>query len=141
MKKMKNEIKENKDMKQPFFGFYPAEDICKCSNTKCKKRIKCFRYMGGNTEWQSVATFGGGKSCFLPYYVWGTSDGKKLMLKEIKDDHLKNIIIHLFERAQVIFDEEPGQGEGYLAALKYAENSIKIAKEFIKEARIRKIYK
>lgn len=113
---------------RPFQDFYLAEDICKCNNKQCKQKYNCFRFMGKSTDWQSMTTFEGGKNCenFMPFYVWKTGDDKSLMLKDITDDHLKNIIIHLFERSH---------NTNYIR-----ERDTKLALEFIKEARRRKIY-
>lgn len=119
---------------KPFQNMFPAEDICKCNNTKCREKGSCFRFMGASTEYQSMSTFGTekGEKCtnFYPYYVWRSAEGKNLMLKDIDNDYLKNIIIHLFERA----DNEQFEGD-------FAKNSILIAREFIKEAKRRKIYR
>lgn len=138
MKKTKNFSKE------PFFNFYPAEDICKCKNDKCKQCTKCFRFMGASTEWQSMSTFEGGKKCknFMPYIVWKSGDGQFFTLDEINNDYLKNIIIHLLERSVLTTEslEENMSSDIYLKQLEYARKSVQIAKEFIKEARKRKIY-
>lgn len=129
----------------PFFGFYPAEDICKCTNGSCAMRMNCFRFMGGNTEWQSISKFHNKKEegCehYLPYYVWRSGNGKNLMLYQIDDDYLKNIIIHLLERALDIEQEIEKRPEEKEVFSLFVKNSILVAREFIKEARKRKIYK
>ena len=91
-------------MSKPFQNFYPAEDICKCKNKKCKLRFDCFRYMGKNTQWQSMTSYMPiDNTCehFYPYIVWTNLDGKGFMLKDIDNDYLENIIKHLKERMNI----------------------------------------
>lgn len=112
---------------RPFYLFYDAYDICMCHNTKCKKRFDCLRFMGKPTnEYYSMADFPNECDSYIPYIVWVASGNRGLTLKQISNDHLKNIIIHLFERLNF------NGGEDNLAIL---------IKEFIKEAKRRKIYK
>lgn len=115
--------------KIPFKDFYTTEDIAKCTNKQCKDRCNCFRYMGkSDADWQSMLTIKGKLNkdtcdCYWPYHIWRDASGKEYLLKEIVDQHLLAIIIHLFERIQF-------NGE---------DNLIKLVKEFIKEARKRKL--
>ncbi|MCM1260657.1 MAG: hypothetical protein NC222_06870 [Staphylococcus sp.] len=110
---------------KPFYHFYPAYDICMCNNTKCKKRFDCFRFMGKPEERHSIANYPNECDSFWPYVIWKDSRNRELTLKQISNDHLKNIIIHLFERIE--FNGDDGL--------------IQLVKEFIKEAKRRKIYK
>lgn len=112
---------------RPFKDFKVLEDVCKCSNAKCKYRFNCIRYMAKNSEWQSITKFDNKESCdhYIPYYVWKDSEGRKYLLEDIENNHLMAIIIHLYER--------------YIISNNMVE--LNLAKEFTKEAKRRRIIK
>lgn len=115
----------------PFKHFYEEEDISFCNNKQCKDKHNCFRYMAkSNDYWHYLIKIEGKLNkdncdAYWPFYVWRDASGKEYLLKDINDNHLLCIIIHLFERIE--FNNE--------------DKLIKLVKEFIKEARRRKIYK
>lgn len=112
---------------KPFKNFYLAEDICKCKNKKCKSRFDCFRYMSKSTQWQSMTTYRGTDKhdCenYIPYYIWKDANNKNYLLKDITDQHLMSIIVHIYQR--IVENKEI--------------RLCKLVKEFVKEAKIRKI--
>lgn len=113
----------------PFKNFLYAYDMTICKNKKCADRLSCYRYMGKREQFQYYFT--NIKKCnkeecnyYHPYYVWYDSTGKSYLLKDITNNHLLAIIIHLYERYI--------NGETTI---------ISYIKEFSKEARKRKLIK
>ena len=109
--------------KAPFKEFYFYDDITYCTNKKCRDRFTCIRYMSKKEPYCFQFTLQkilDKYTCdnYLKYVVWRDIKGKEYTLEEITDQHLLAIIIHLYER-----------------------NAIKVAKEFSKEARKRKLIK
>ena len=114
-------------MKRPFKEYYSGEDITMCNNSNCKDRHTCYRYMARRTSFQSMFMSKTAKSkedynSYTELIVWTDARGKQYTLDEISDSHLLNIIIHLFERNNC------------------NSQDVRLAKEFIKEARRRHIY-
>lgn len=112
----------------PFKNFYQANDITLCKNKKCEDRLSCIRYMYKPDQyWQFY--FKENTKCnkdicphYFPLFVWSDAKNNRYILKDISNNHLLAIIIHLYERYI--------NGETHL---------LKLAKEFSKEARKRKL--
>ena len=115
----------------PFKNFLYTSDMTMCKNKKCKDRLSCFRYMGKPEQFQFYFTntekCSNKEKClhYYPYYIWSDLTGKQYLLKDITDNHLLAIIVHLYDR-YVVYGET---------------GTLKYIKEFKKEAIKRKLIK